>query len=124
MLWSLILIASLACGGGSTGPNGSLVGGSWRLQSVAGRSLPTQVDTYNTIQSDVLVFQANGVVNDTYISGQSGGPIFVSTSTGAWVLTGATVTITYSNGASLAGVFSGESLTLQSTGGAWIYARF
>lgn len=126
-----MVVLLMACGNDATGPTMASVAGVWHLTTVAGAPLPYLLDQEGAdkleLTSDVFTTTASGTFTQltmikTTISGQ------VTTDAipdaGSYSLNGNTITINFqSDGSSVTGTISDNTLTITSTGIALVYIK-
>jgi hypothetical protein len=126
-----LVIAAAACGSdGGTAPAAS-VSGAWSLTTVNGAPLPFTVRSANPkveVVSDQITWLPDGTFAETGTARFTDTTGVATTSpytdSGAWTLNGATITVRYaSDGASLSGPVSGNSLTIAGFGLSQVYAK-
>src|SRR4030095_9475485 len=112
-----LLVASLACGGDSTGPEA--IEGTYALQSMAGQSLPVNVfedetGKYEITAGSVTLTAQSAVTLRLSFRQTTGGQVNTLTSAvdGTWTRSGDTVTLTTSDGESIVGSLSGKTLRI------------
>ena len=112
-----LLAASLACGGDSTGPEA--IEGTYALQTMAGRSLPVivledETGKYEITAGSVTLTAPNAFTLSLTFRQTTGGQANTLTTTvdGTWTRSGGSVTLTTSDGDSIVGTLSGQTLRI------------
>ncbi len=129
---ALAITFATACGGDSTTqPTPASFAGTWSLQTVNGAALPFLVATNGSdkleITSDVFTVTSSGTFDEmattrTTISGVA--TVDTLNDSGTYTLNGSAVTLTFaSDGSSIAGTLSGNSMTLTQAGYAFAYKK-
>ena len=119
-----------ACGSDSgTGPTQASVVGTWNLTTVNGAPLPFTIQATNPkleILSDQYVLAANGTFTESFqLRGTDGTTVTTQsfTDAGTYQLNGTAVTVTYTDGSSLTGTLSGNTVTIAQLGASLVYSR-
>ena len=131
----LVALALIACGGDSTTSPTASIGGTWSLRTVNGAPLPYVVLASGTdkeeIVSDVFTLTANGVSGGAFTQlttlrfTQNGQVTSQSIpDAGNYTLNGSAVTIQFnSDGSTVTGSWSGNTITITQDGFAGVYQR-
>lgn len=134
LMTSVLLLATVACivskDDSPTAPTNASLAGTWTLQTVNGNPLPFTIYQDGTekddLVGDVITVTASGTFTElSTVRYTANGQTFVDTYeySGTYVLTGTSVTYTFSDGGSRAAAISGNTFSLVDANLVYVYKK-